>query len=91
MARYRILSWREIPTMIKVFSEEGRSKSFELDAWFAGEVDRVAMREGLIGSDANLDQFTWSGDLERPGSPEDVPVEVVAELEAEWLPTRRQA
>lgn len=91
MARYRILSWREIPTVIKVFSEEGRSKSFELDGWFAAEVDRVAMREGLIGSDAYLEQFAWSGDLERPGSPEDVAVEVVAELETEWLPTRRQS
>jgi hypothetical protein len=91
MARYRILSWREIPSVIKVFSEEGRSKSFELDGWFAKEIDRVAMRDGLIGSDVYLEQFTWSGDLERPGSPEEVASEVVAELEAEWLPNGRQS
>jgi hypothetical protein len=91
MARYRILSWREIPSVIKVFSEEGRSKSFELDGWFAKEIDRVAMRDGLIGSDVYLEQFTWSGDLERPGSAKEVASEVVAELEAEWLTNGRQS
>jgi hypothetical protein len=47
------------------------------------------MREGLAGSDVYLEQFEWTGDLERPGSPAEVAAEVVAELEAEWLPPRK--
>ena len=44
----------------------------ELDAWFQQEIDREAMRLGLTGSDAYLEQWRW-GDLEeRPGSPDEV-------------------
>ena len=87
MTRYRILAWRDIPTMIKVLPADGRPKSVALDEWFAKEVDRVAMREGLADSDSYLEQFHWSEDLESPGSPE----EIVAEVEAKWLPTKRSA
>jgi len=89
MATYRILSWRGIPSLLKVFPDEGRPKSVPLDEWFTAEIDRVAMREGLVGSDAYLEQFEWSEDLERPGSPEEVVTAVVAELEAAWLPPSR--
>jgi Virulence factor len=91
MARYRILSWRGIPAQLKVFPDEGRPRSVGLDGWFAQEIDRVAMREGLSGTDAYLEQFEWSKDLERPGSVEETASQVIAELEAEWLPARGQA
>ncbi len=90
MATYRILAWRGIPSLVKVFPEEGRPRSVALDDWFTAEIDRVAMREGLVGSDAYLEQFAWSEDLERPGSAEEVAAAVVAELEAEWLPAGRR-
>jgi len=73
--------------MIKVFPADGRPKSVALDDWFTKEVDRVAMREGLADSDSYLEQFEWSEDLESPGSSE----EIVAELEAKWLPKKRSA
>jgi len=91
MARYRILSWRGIPAQLKVYPEEGRPKSIALDNWFVTEIDRVAMREGLVGTDAYLEQFEWSDDLERPGSAEEVALELVTELEAEWLPHSRRS
>jgi hypothetical protein len=91
MARYRILSWRGIPAQLKVYPEQGRPRSVGLDDWFTKEIDRVAMREGLIGTDAYLEQFEWSGDLERHGSPDEVVSQVVAEIEAEWIPARREA
>jgi Virulence factor len=91
MARYRILSWRGIPAQLKLFPEEGRPRSVELDGWFTQEIDRVAMREGLSGTDAYLEQFEWSGDFEGPGSVEETASQVVAELEAKWLPVRGQA
>jgi len=89
MARYRILSWRGIPAQLKIYPEEGRPRSIPLDNWFVTEIDRVAMREGLVGTDAYLEQFEWSDDLERPGSAEEVTVELVAELEAEWMSDSR--
>ena len=90
MARYRILSWRGIPAQLKIFPEQGAPRSVALDGWFAQEIDRVAMREGLIGADAYLEQFEWSSDLERPGAAEEVATQVVAELEAEWIPRSRE-
>ena len=91
MTRYRILSWRGIPAQLKVYGESGRPKSVELDEWFVKEIDRVAMREKIIGSDEYLQLWQWSKDLERPGSVDEVVSEVVAEIEAEWRPGRGQA
>ena len=69
MARYRILSWGEIPAQIKVFEEGRRPVSIELAEWFAQEIDRVAMRDGVIGGDEYLERWSWSADAERPGPP----------------------
>jgi hypothetical protein len=91
VTRYRILSWRGIPAQLKVYGESGRPKSVELDEWFVKEIDRVAMREKIIGSDEYLQLWQWSKDLERPGSVDEVVSEVVAEIEAEWRPGRGQA
>jgi hypothetical protein len=91
VTRYRILSWRGIPAQLKVYGESGRPKSVELDEWFVKEIDRVAMREQIIGSDEYLQLWQWSKDLERPGSVDEVVSEVVAEIEAEWRPGRGQA
>jgi hypothetical protein len=84
MARYRILSWRGIPAQLKVYPESGRPRSIQLPDWFGQEIDRVAMREGLIGSDEYLELWEWSGDEERPGTADEVAAEVAAELEARW-------
>lgn len=84
MTRYRILSWRGIPAQLKLWSDDGRPTSVPLPDWFGQEIDRVAMREGLVGSDAYLEQWSWSGDLEQDGPVEEVAVRVVEELEATW-------
>jgi hypothetical protein len=91
MSRYRILTWGGIPAQIKVYPESGRPRSLELDGWFMQEIDRVATREGIVGADEYLERWEWSGDLERPGSPEEVAIAVAAELEAKWMPQRRAA
>jgi len=91
VTRYRILSWRGIPAQLKVYGESGRPKSVELDEWFVKEIDRVAMREKIIGSDEYLELWEWSKDLERPGTVDEVVSEVVAEIEAEWRPGGGQA
>jgi hypothetical protein len=90
MARYRILSWRGIPAQLKVFREDGRPLSRALPDWFIEEIDRVAMREGLAGTDDYLSQWQWSDEHEQPGSAEEVAAAVTAELETEWLPPGRK-
>jgi hypothetical protein len=84
LTRYRILSWRGIPAQLKVWADDGRSRSVPLPDWFGQEIDRVAMREGIVGSDAYLEQWSWSGDLEREGSPDEVAASVIDELNDAW-------
>ena len=89
MTRYRVLRWREIPMQVKVFEDGQRPLSAELPPWFSEHVDRVAMRDGLYGSDAYLAALEWSEFVEREGSAREVLGAVLAELEAEWAPVRR--
>jgi len=90
MARYRILSWRDIPAQVKVFEEGRRPLSVTLSERWQQEIDRVAMRDGLVGTDDYLSQWEWSQDAERDGSAEDVMDALVAELEASWETRRRE-
>ena len=90
MARYRVLSWRGIPAQVKASDEGGRPASRQLADWFVQEIDRVAMREGLIGSDEYLQHWEWSEYLERPGSADEVADAFVGELEADWAARRSE-
>ena len=90
MARYRILYWRDIPAQVKVFEEGRRPLSTTLSERWQQEIDRVAMRDGLVGTDDYLSQWEWSQDAERDGSAEDVMDALVAELEASWETRRRE-
>jgi hypothetical protein len=74
---------------IKVYEDDQRPVSRQLPAWFTEHVDRVAMRDGLYGSDAYLEQLEWSEPVERPGPAEDVAAALLDELEAQWAPVRR--
>jgi hypothetical protein len=85
MARYRILSWRGVPAQLKVYPDEGgRPRSVQLADWYGQEIDRIAMREGIVGTDQYLKLWQWSGDLERPGTPDEVVAELTAEIDARW-------
>ena len=55
MAKVRVLSWRGIPAQVKARDDAGKRVGLELPPWFSQEIDRVAMREGITGSDAYLD------------------------------------
>ena len=66
MHQYQILYWRDIPAQVRVF--DGRKPvSRTMPAHFQLEIDRVAMAEGLEGSDAYLDQWQWTERREREG------------------------
>ena len=90
MAQRIILYWRDIPTQVIV--RQGRTTAKrELAQRFALAVDAAAMRAGMAGSDAYLEQW-------RRGAPEpcgdDLEAEVMAAaaaLEAEFDQARLAA
>ena len=71
----RVLYWQEIPSLIRVTLDDGTQQSRQLPDWFQQEIDRVAMEQGLVGSDAYLDQYRH----ERRECGEDLEQEVTAE------------
>ena len=71
---------------MRATAEDGTQLSRQLPDWFQQEIDRVAMEEGLIGSDAYLEQWAWS----EPASARATPSTVLDEVEAE-LVNRRES
>ena len=81
MARYQILYWQDVPSVIKAFDDDGEVKR-QLPDWYQQEIDKRAMVQGLTGSDAYLEQWRWGDIEERPGTPGEVLDTVERELEA---------
>ena len=80
MTRVQVLYWQEIPSLLRATAEDGTQVSRQLPDWFQQEIDRVAMEQGLVGSDAYLEQWEWRELEPRAGAPNDVLDEVEAEL-----------
>jgi hypothetical protein len=78
----RVLYWQKIPSLIRVTLDDGTQQSRQLPEWFQQEIDRVAMDQGLVGSDAYLEQFGWRELGPRDGDPNAVLDAVEAELVA---------
>jgi hypothetical protein len=78
----RVLYWQEIPSLIRVTADDGTQVSRQLPDWYQQEIDRVAMEQGLVGSDAYLEQFAWRNLEPRDGTPNDVLDAVESELVA---------
>ena len=77
MTRFQILSWQDVPSVVRVIAADGSHVSHQLPEWFQQEIDRRAMAQGLTGSDAYLEHWHWSEPQERPEEP-DALVEAVA-------------
>lgn len=86
MARYRVMSWRGIPSQVKATDETGATATRMLPNRWQQEIDRIAMREGLAGTDEYLEQWGWSAESQRDGAAEAVVEAVFAELVAAGLP-----
>ncbi|HKW95291.1 MAG TPA: virulence factor [Methylomirabilota bacterium] len=80
MARYRIIQWRDLPSLVEA-EEGGETVRVPLSQRFQDLIDAVAMRDGATESEAYLDGWAPGPDAERPGPPEAVAREVAAELE----------
>lgn len=88
MAEYQITYWKDIPSMVT--AREGRREraKVELGQRFQIAIDDAAMRAGLIGTDAYLDQWRRDEWQMRDGGVEAVAAAVAAEIEAEYTPER---
>lgn len=84
MARYRIMTWQGIPAQVKADDVAGGRASREMPVWFAQEIDRVAMRDGLAGTDAYLEGWKWSRPQDREGTAAEVVDAVIGEQAAAW-------
>ena len=73
MARVQVLYWQDIPSVVRSGDEKR-----QLPEWFQQEIDRVAMEQGLLGSDAYLEQWEWRDHGEVDGT-EAVAVDRVAD------------
>jgi cvfA/B/C family virulence factor len=78
VAELTVIWWRDIPA--QVTAKEGRTRTArELPPRFQEAIDSAAMRAGLIGTDAYLEEWR----REPRGCGDDLEAEVLQE--AEWL------
>ena len=68
---------------MKVRDATGARLSRPLPDHFQQEIDRVAMRTGAAGSNAYLEEWSWSDEKERAGDNETIASALIEEL-AEW-------
>jgi hypothetical protein len=80
MARYRIVQWRDLPSLVEAVDDE-QTVRVPLSQRFQDLIDAVAMREGASDSEAYLDGWAPGLEAERPGDAEAVARAVAAELE----------
>lgn len=83
MARYRVVFWREIPSVVEAF-EGDRTVRTPLSQRFHDLIDSLAMKSGASSAEDYLEGWRHGVETERPGSPESVAEQVVAELEASF-------
>ena len=90
MARYQIVYWQQIPSMVEARGEDGVHK-VELHERFQQLIDFSAMKQGLAGTDAYLEQWKKSRRQNRPGSAAEVAQAISAELEQQFEQIREAA
>ncbi len=84
MARYQVLYWQDVPSVVKAIDDDGGELKRELPEWFQQEIDKRAMVQGLAATDAYLEQWHWGDMQERPGAAAAVLDDVARELESEY-------
>ena len=80
MARYRIVHWNEIPSVVEAFDGDAVVR-LPLSQRFQDLIDAVAMKEGATETDAYLEGWAQGPELDRAGSPSTVAQAVAAEIE----------
>ena len=81
MTRYQVLYWQDVPSLVKVLNDDGTTVSQQLPDWFQQEIDRRAMAQGLVGSDAYLEQWRWGEPQEGEGDAASIAAEIAGTFE----------
>lgn len=88
--KYQIVYWRDIPAQVKV--REGRTRHGKpLTERFEKAIDHAAMKAGLTGSDAYLNEWRTGEWQDQEGEAEAVTETIAAELEAAYPNQRLKA
>ncbi|HUD24301.1 MAG TPA: virulence factor [Burkholderiaceae bacterium] len=83
MAKVQILYWQDIPSVVE--AREGRDlHKVQLSQRFQELIDLIAMRKGLSGSDAYLEQWAKGSAEVRDGDARTVAEVVAGEIEAKY-------
>ena len=80
MTRFQVLYWQDVPSLVRVHDDAGGTSSHPLPEWFQQEIDRRAMAQDLVGSDAYLEHWRWSELQERAGTPDELVLAIAAEF-----------
>lgn len=80
MARYRIVHWKEIPSLVEA-ADADRTARHQLSQKFQDLIDALAMRENATEEDAYLEGWGHGDWVERQGSADEVAEAVAAEIE----------
>ena len=80
MARYRIVHWKEIPSVVEAADGDQTARR-QLSQKFQDLIDALAVRENSTEGDAYLEGWSQGEWVERDGSPDEVAGAVAAELE----------
>lgn len=83
MARYRILYWYHIPSVVEASDGVDVHKE-QLSARFQELIDRVAMRNKMVGSEAYLEGWRKGRPKSREGDAKTIARAIVEETEAEY-------
>jgi hypothetical protein len=83
MARYRVIYWKHIPSMVQV-EGDGRIVRAQLSQRFQIAIDNYAMDHGLTGTTDYVAAWRHGDWIERPGAVEDVAQDVILELERQY-------
>lgn len=90
MATYHLLSWKDIPSVVEARDGNGTVK-VQLSDRFQTLIDAVAMRLGMAGTDAYLDQWEHGDEEDRPGTAREVAEAVAKELEDRFAEFRNRS
>jgi hypothetical protein len=80
VAKYQILYWKDIPSVVEASDASGTVK-LQLSDRFQMLIDSVAMRLGMAGTDEYLDQWEHGEEEDRPGTAREVADAVAKEME----------
>ena len=83
MAKYKILYWYDIPSMVRAEDEDDRA-SLLLDNRFQLAIDEAAMAAKVVGEDEYSDGFQWTEEQIKEGSAQEVAQVIVESLEAKY-------